>query len=416
MFHRQMGKGGRTMKKIAVIAIAVFFSLAGLCYAQDLAGPINVLNLKIVYEEELPATQTLKDGVQLITVMSGLKQVVSGNSVYKPAIYVKTDPSTGLLSEILISWIGPNINDPFYNKRILAIACSGGNTSSSNSNPGLPVPTDGTVSTKRQLPVKNTPATRTDSYQAVAGCYVCPDGFQFDTSNPPNPTGLCNDLSSYVSGYIIYSGQITKDLSTKDVLSVSITGTIGAGGFNYIGEDWAVNLNPKTLLSGKSCNTYSGDFPYCNAILTGTFNATLSACPSGSNWSTCFTKEPKNMVPLSFSFSPCSSGGDSITVSGLTGTSATIKPGAQYEICGTYTLNSRDSAQIVAANYASLGHEGSKGSYQEISKGSGSYCVSFTVENVEPGFEKRISIGFYPWPSGNQFFGSGYGCDDIVLQ
>ena len=122
------------------------------------------------------------------------------------------------------------------------------------------------------------------------------------------------------------------------------------------------------------------------------------------------------MTPLSFSFSPCSSGGDSITVSGVTGTSATIIPGAEYEICGTYALNSTDSAQIVAANYAPYGLVGSNGSNQNISKGSGSYCVSFTVENVEPGFEKKIGIGFYPKPSGDQFFGSGYGCSDILLQ
>lgn len=115
------------------------------------------------------------------------------------------------------------------------------------------------------------------------------------------------------------------------------------------------------------------------------------------------------MTPLSFSFPPCSSGGDSITVSEVMGASATIIPEAEYRVCGTYTLNSRDSAQIVAANYAPLGLYSSNGSNQNISKGSGSYCVSFTVINVDPGFEKKIGIGFY-FPSG-----SGYGCD-ILLQ
>ena len=122
------------------------------------------------------------------------------------------------------------------------------------------------------------------------------------------------------------------------------------------------------------------------------------------------------MTPLSFSFSPCSSGGDSITVSEVMGASATIIPKAEYRVCGTYALNSRDSARIGAANYAPLGLFSSNGSSQTISKGSGSYCVSFTVLNVESGFEKRINIGFFPNPSGVQFFGSGYGCSDILLQ
>ncbi len=122
------------------------------------------------------------------------------------------------------------------------------------------------------------------------------------------------------------------------------------------------------------------------------------------------------MTPLSFSFPPCSSGGDSITVSEVMGGSATIIPGAEYRVCGTYTLNSRDSARIGAANYAPLGLISSNGSSQDISKGGGSYCVSFTVVNVDPGFEKKINIGFFPSPSGNQFFGSGYGCSDILLQ
>jgi hypothetical protein len=243
-----------------------------------------MLNLKITYEEFLPPTSTLKDGKKFITVMSGLNKV-SGSSVYEPALYIKGDSATGLISRIWISWINPNINDPFYNQRILTISCSGGNTSSANPNPGLPVPTDGGISTKKQLPVKNTPATRTDSAQGVAICYLCPDGFQFDVSG--NPTGLCNDGTSYVSGYMTYSGKATKDLSTKETISVSLSATVGAGGFDYIGEDWAVALDPVTFLSTKDCNTYNGVFPNCQAVLAGTLKSTLTPCPANSSWKNC---------------------------------------------------------------------------------------------------------------------------------
>ena len=132
-------------KKTAVIAISVLFLLVGLCYAQDVAGPLSMLNLKITYEEFLPPTSTLSDGRKLIKVTSGLN-----NSVYEPALYIKADVNTGLISRIWISWIDPNINDLFYNQRILAIGCSGGNTSATNPDPGLPVPTDGGISTKKQ--------------------------------------------------------------------------------------------------------------------------------------------------------------------------------------------------------------------------------------------------------------------------
>jgi hypothetical protein len=268
------------MKKITLSAIAVLFLLVGLCYAQDVAGPLSTLKFKITYEEYLPPTNAKTDGRQLIAVMSGL------SSVYEPALYIKPDPNTGLIARIWISWINPNINDPLYNQRILAISCSGGNTAASIPNPGLPVPTDGGISTKKQLPVKNTPTTRTDSAQGVAACHVCPNGFGF---NPDGSlTGLCNDGTSYVSGYITYTGKSTKDLLTKQTISVSVSATVGAGGFDYIGEDWAVALDPTTHLSTKDCNTYGGIFPYCDAVLAGTLKATLTPCTNANpSWTNC---------------------------------------------------------------------------------------------------------------------------------
>ncbi|SPD76422.1 hypothetical protein PITCH_A920050 [uncultured Desulfobacterium sp.] len=120
----------------------------------------------------------------------------------------------------------------------------------------------------------------------------------------------------------------------------------------------------------------------------------------------------ENLGALPFSFSSCSSGGDSIMVSSVTGSSDTIEAGARFQVCGTYILNSRDAALIVAAPYGGSADTPPL----EINNGIGSYCVGFTVSsNVSPVFEKSISIGFYPATGGNQFFGSNYGCGDIII-
>jgi hypothetical protein len=84
-----------------------------------------------------------------------------------------------------------------------------------------------------------------------------------------------------------YSGKATKDLSTKETISVSLSATVGAGGFDYIGEDWAVALDPVTFLSTKDCNTYNGVFPNCQAVLAGTLKSTLTPCPANSSWKNC---------------------------------------------------------------------------------------------------------------------------------
>jgi hypothetical protein len=254
----------------------------------DMAGPISNLSLEIIHEEKLPATKTLAEGGDLVTVTSGLNQVVKGTRVYDPALYLEFDPTTGLLTDILISWIDPNINDSMYGQRILTIACDGGNNASSIPNPGLPEATDGMVTTKPQVSLSEPPATERNSVEGVAACHVCPNGFQYNTTtSPPTLTGVCNDGSSYVTGYLTYQGTRTKNISLGYVTSASLTVTIGAGGFNYIGEDWAVDLNPTTHLSERPCVT-SSDFSYCQAILKGTLKATLTPCPSGSTWATCY--------------------------------------------------------------------------------------------------------------------------------
>ncbi len=58
------------------------------------AGPISMLNLKIIYEQYVPATRTLNHARNLNTVKSQINKVISGNSVYKPAVYFDSDPNT----------------------------------------------------------------------------------------------------------------------------------------------------------------------------------------------------------------------------------------------------------------------------------------------------------------------------------
>jgi len=300
------------MKKMVVMVVAVFFLSIGFCYASstnyDMEGAISNLSLKITYEEDLPAPKnnTLTDGRALLTVTSGLNEVSNKVWVYEPQVYFDFTSSnwptsgSGILSKILISWIGPNVNDTgIYTPaggRILTIVCSGGNNATSIPNPdlgptGISDPTDGAISNKPQIPTKNPPATKTQTIEGVAACHVCPSGFQFSKGST---TGYCNDGSSYVDGYITYQGTGTKDTSTGLVTSASFTFTVAAGGFNYVGEDWAVDLNAKGI-SGKECNTIcenSSVLLCCPAILTGTFKATLAPCNTGSNWLDCISGVP----------------------------------------------------------------------------------------------------------------------------
>jgi hypothetical protein len=112
---------------------------------------------------------------------------------------------------------------------------------------------------------------------------------------------------------------------------------------------------------------------------------------------------------LPFSHEPCSStNGDAITVEKVRGPSANIVPGGVYEVSGTYTLNSRDSAMISASN---KGGSDGEGQQKVISRGQGSYILIFTVKAVQPGYEKVLDVGFYPSGGGSQF----YYCNDIYL-
>ncbi len=198
------------------------------------------------------------------------------------------------------------------------------------------------------------------------------------------------------------------------------------GSLLFLQGDGSLSSTLQPIVSKWGIGPYSGHI----------FNYTLTGGEPRGNyaWLAAFTQPgtlnfigpivsaPFRITFPKLSFSPfpaCSSGGDRLTVTEVRGTSPTIVPGAEYEVSGRYRLTSRDSAMIVAANYAPLGLPGSTPSPLYILGTSGPslpYTTGFKVLNILSGFEKRIGIGFYPAGGGNQFFGSGYGCSEVNLQ
>jgi len=174
----------------------------------------------------------------------------------------------------------PEPNPGATGTRIVPISCGSGNVFAPE--PGLGFSgadeEDGMISTKPQHPIGAKPATITFSFQGVANCWFCPDGFAFN-STTGKPTGVCNAGESYVAGIMTFTGTAIKNTTTKEVTSVSVKGTVASSGFYYLGEaDWA----------SPNCTTYP-DFPYCKALLTGTFGATLTPCSTTDP--NCYTVE-----------------------------------------------------------------------------------------------------------------------------
>lgn len=144
------------------------------------------------------------------------------------------------------------------------MSCSGGNQNAPV--PGLPQTLYGVISSKPPFSTKKPPATQNSSVAGVATCWVCPDGFAF--SSPGVTTGLCNGGESYGQGYITFKGTGVKNLASKQMVSVAVTGTLAGGGFNYVGGQWAA----------KACNNYGGA-SNCAALFTGPFVAKMTPCP-----------------------------------------------------------------------------------------------------------------------------------------
>jgi hypothetical protein len=95
--------------------------------------------------------------------------------------------------------------------------------------------------------------------------------------------------------------------------------------------------------------------------------------------------------------------GDSITIGQVRGTSAKIMVGGTYSVDGTYTLGSRDEAQL--AFYASTSSTNSTPVDQkqkvQVQKGSGSFHLVKTMN--EDGY---LHVSFYPGAFG-VYFGQG---------
>ena len=261
------------MKKIAVIAIAVLFSLVAFRYASAqtfnyaFGGHLTTFSLDVTYQQKLPATSTLHDGKKFITVASGLNKVVSGKREYDPYIRFWWD-TNGEVYKILISWWNPT--NP--SERIFTISCSGGNEYVPAL--GTSQEEDGFITTDPQYPENKPPATFIGSVEAVATCYFCPDGFAFTSPTSGVPTGVCNSGLSYNQGYMTIKGTFVGVPSAPahsegGADSITITGMVAGSGFNYVGEQWVA----------QDCNT-NGGTTSCTALFDGTIGAKLTPCPT----------------------------------------------------------------------------------------------------------------------------------------
>jgi hypothetical protein len=277
MFHQQNKTGEKTMKRVTVIAIAVLFSLVGFKYANaqipNMAGPLTALSFDVTYQEEVPATSKLSQGRKLVTVVPGIEGKVSGKFKYEPVLYFYFD-TNGNQTYINISWLSPKTGN-----RIVTVSCGSGNIFAPIPEEGLGSVSDaedGSIGTKPQVSLSKIPPTETITYENIAGCWFCPDGFQ-PLNSSGQPTGLCNGGESYVSGIMTLQGSAIGDITSIDSngkvhstpVSITLKGTFGGSGFYYNGEDdWA----------SPDCSAGTGGS--CRARFTGTFGATLKPCSS----------------------------------------------------------------------------------------------------------------------------------------
>jgi len=131
-----------------------------------------------------------------------------------------------------------------------------------------------------------------------------------------------------------------------------------------------------------------------------------SAAPVTSNSPTDFPYA----VPFELGFTQFAPG-DSITITELRGTSETVAPNESYCVIGTYTLSSCDEAKL--AFFATTPNSGptpiDPRQMTHITKGSGSFCLSKTMEA-----NGYLHLSFYPAGSGSDFGGVYFGQGDWV--
>ena len=105
--------------------------------------------------------------------------------------------------------------------------------------------------------------------------------------------------------------------------------------------------------------------------------------------------------------------GDSITIQRVTGTSATIRTGETYCVEGTYTLASRDAADVAlfATTKSSIASRTDPSQILRVEKGTGTFRLVKVMR-----VEGYLHVSFYPVPSGSAFGGVYFGQDNGVLR
>lgn len=104
--------------------------------------------------------------------------------------------------------------------------------------------------------------------------------------------------------------------------------------------------------------------------------------------------------------------GDNITIQQVRGTSSTISTGGTYCVEGTYTLASREEADLAlfATTVSDVPTPVDPGQHARIKKGTGTFRLMKTVRQ-----EGYLHVSFYPVPSGSDFGGVYFGQGKWVL-
>jgi len=104
--------------------------------------------------------------------------------------------------------------------------------------------------------------------------------------------------------------------------------------------------------------------------------------------------------------------GDSITIQRVTGTSPTISTGETYCVEGTYTLASKEAADLAfyATGASKVPTPTDPSQHTRIAKGTGTFRLVKTMRE-----EGYLHVSFYPVPSGSCFGGIYFGQGQWVL-
>jgi hypothetical protein len=105
--------------------------------------------------------------------------------------------------------------------------------------------------------------------------------------------------------------------------------------------------------------------------------------------------------------------GDSITIQQVRGTSATIRTGETYYVEGTYTLASRDQADLAvfATTASAVSTPTDPSQITRVKKGTGTFRLVKTMRG-----EGYLHLSFYPVPGGSAFGGIYFGQGEGVLK